>query len=90
MFRVVNGYVCTSSCDVAAAKRGADPKNPRNDPVKAQELAEKRALASGKPADDKTVFKVDPTEAVSFGGRLSGRVPGAPAIAPMGRLDKLA
>ena len=25
MISVVNGYICTSSCDVAAAKQGKDP-----------------------------------------------------------------
>jgi hypothetical protein len=28
MISVVNGYVCTSSCDVAAAKQGRDPNAP--------------------------------------------------------------
>lgn len=90
MFQVVNGYVCTSSCDVAAAKRNADPKNPHNDPVKAQELAEKRALATGKPTEDKNPLKVEATEAVSFGGRLGGRVPVTPSSAPPSLLDKFA
>ena len=28
MITVVNGYVCTSSCEVAAAKQGKDPSAP--------------------------------------------------------------
>jgi hypothetical protein len=28
MISVVNGYICTSSCDVAAAKQGKDPAAP--------------------------------------------------------------
>lgn len=34
MLQVVNGFVCMSGCDVAAARRGADPRNPTKDPVK--------------------------------------------------------
>ena len=28
MISIVNGYICTSSCDVAAAKQGKDPAAP--------------------------------------------------------------
>jgi len=28
MISIVNGYICTSSCDVAAAKHGKDPAAP--------------------------------------------------------------
>lgn len=34
MLQVVNGFICMSGCDVAAARRGADPRNPTQDPVK--------------------------------------------------------
>jgi hypothetical protein len=40
MLQVVNGYICTSGCDVEAARRGADPRNPTRDPVK-QELLDR-------------------------------------------------
>ncbi len=92
MFRIVNGYVCTSGCDVAAAKRNADPRNPRNDPVKAAELAEEKALRSGKPdAKASDIFKVQPTGAVSFGGALDARLnPGREAAGPVQLVNKLA
>lgn len=34
MIQVVNGYLCMTGCDVAAARRGQDPRNPTGDPVK--------------------------------------------------------
>ncbi len=38
MFKVVNGFVCTSGCDEHLAKKNIDPRNPRNDPVKQEQL----------------------------------------------------
>jgi hypothetical protein len=32
MISVVNGYVCSSSCDVEAAKKGKDPSAPPGSP----------------------------------------------------------
>lgn len=98
--QIVNGYVCQTSCDVSAARTGHDPKNPHDDPVKAAQLAEKKALASGKPVADagiagstsgvggQSAFAV---EAVSFGGRLSGLSvarSSAPGVSQL--LDRLA
>jgi hypothetical protein len=62
----VNGYLCTSSCDVAKAKRGVDP-HPKADPREADGKADKSdaiRLASelGDPA-------------VVFGGSLSTLAP---------------
>lgn len=74
--QIVNGYMCATSCDVAAAKTGHDPKNPHDDPVKAAALAEQKALATGKPVD--AVAGVSSAtggfgeEAVRFGGQLAG------------------
>ena len=74
--QIVNGYMCQTSCDVSAARSGHDPKNPHDDPVKAAQLAEQKALASGKvPAG--TTASANATdgfavEAVAFGGRLAG------------------
>ena len=51
MFAVVNGYPCTTSCDVAVARRNIDPRNPRNDPLKAEQLAEADVLKGKTPAD---------------------------------------
>jgi hypothetical protein len=36
--KIVNGYACQTSCDVTAAKRGLDPRNPHDDPVKQAQL----------------------------------------------------
>jgi len=38
VFKVVNGFVCTSGCDEHLAKKNIDPRNPRNDPVKQEQL----------------------------------------------------
>ena len=80
--QIVNGYMCQTSCDVSAAKAGHDPKNPHDDPVKARQLDEQKALASGRPVDGSqsssgasgqvggdSSFAVN---AVSFGGGLAG------------------
>jgi len=73
--KIVNGYVCQSGCEVDLAKKGIDPKNPHNDPVKARELEEQKALAAGRLEDTRagegpeTAFGV---EAVRFGGTLEG------------------
>lgn len=76
--QIVNGYVCQTSCDVSAARAGHDPKNPHDDPVKARQLDEQKALAAGRPAD--ATPETAPTgvdagfavDAVMFGGRLAG------------------
>ena len=80
--QIVNGYVCQTSCDVAAAKKGHDPKNPHDDPVKAAQLAASDPMAGPKPS----------AEAVQFGGALAGLSVGSIAsIASTSRLvDRLA
>lgn len=75
--QIVNGYVCQTSCDVSVARRGHDPKNPHNDPVKAAQLAEQKALATGKVTPETAGAGPSATdgfavEAVAFGGRLAG------------------
>lgn len=100
MIKVVNGFVCSSSCDVALAKKGIDPKNPHNDPVKAAQLKAQKALASGKAPDDGAAPAAvqDGTGSVSpvsFGGALAGlnaRRPAdsGPAPASSAALDLLA
>jgi hypothetical protein len=74
--QIVNGYMCATSCDVAAAKTGHDPKNPHDDPVKAAALAEQKALATGKPVDAvagaSSATAGFGEEAVRFGGQLAG------------------
>ena len=67
--QIVNGYVCATSCDVSVAKRGHDPKNPHDDPVKAAQLA----LAKGQVPKDGLGASTPPdaVRAVQFGGTLS-------------------
>jgi hypothetical protein len=76
--QIVNGYVCQTSCAVTAAKHGHDPKNPHDDPVKAEMLAQAKGVppsgeASGTKASTAPIagFSID---AVSFGGALAGFV----------------
>ena len=59
MISVVNGFLCTCSCDVSKAKRGVDP-HPKTDG--AQNPA-KPETKNGVVADDKG--------AVTFGGSLT-------------------
>jgi hypothetical protein len=60
MISFVNGYLCTSSCDVSKAKRGVDPHPKAGDDPNAANPATKNGLANSN----------DP--AVTFGGSLSG------------------
>ena len=53
MISVVNGYVCTSSCDAAAAKQG---KNPSAPPGSAPGTTSKTASASGYDQQPATVL----------------------------------
>ena len=72
---IVNGFVCTSSCEVAKAKKGEDP-HPLTGAAKI--AAEKEATAN-----DST--KVDPlSTAVVFGSALANlrAVPPVDATAP--------
>lgn len=66
MFSVVNGYPCTSSCDVAVARKNIDPRNPRNDPLKAQQLAEADSLKGKAPRDTARVSGVEELAATSL------------------------
>jgi hypothetical protein len=91
--QIVNGYVCQTGCDVAAAKRGHDPKNPRDDPVKAEMLARAKGLPPPDKTADARTLAADglSTNAVSFGGTLSRVIPSAIAVPVASRLvDRLA
>lgn len=46
--KIVNGFVCQTCCDERVAKRGIDPRNPHEDPVRQQRIDEEDAL-KGKP-----------------------------------------
>ncbi len=50
MISVVNGYVCTSPCEVASAKQGRDPNSPPGSPPGASGKRNKRPSSAGKAA----------------------------------------
>ncbi len=56
MVSVVNGYVCMTGCDAAAARRGTDPRNPTGNPVRQDEL-DRRSPARA----DETTLRQDGT-----------------------------
>lgn len=80
--KVVNGHVCLTGCDEAAARRGADPRNPTKDPAKQALLDEADALKRGEPAE--------PKASVLYGGRVADirgvAAPGEIAARPPGPL----
>jgi hypothetical protein len=70
----VNGFLCTSSCDVSKAKQGVDP-HPKIDELQnsAKADATKNATTTGKDATD--------GGAVILGGSLSATIAAA-AVSP--------
>jgi hypothetical protein len=74
---IVNGYVCTSSCDVAKAKKGEDP----HPLTGAEKIAAEKEEAAKDPAKADALGARDP--AVVFGGALAnlGAVPPVEAAA---------
>jgi len=74
MMKIVNGYVCTSGCDVAVAKKGKDPKNPHDDPVKQAQLGAKNPAKAAKIEARKRLDASLSDDAVSYGGRLAGLI----------------
>ena len=70
----INGFFCSSSCDVAKAKHGVDP-HPKTDEL--QSSAKPDATASGPTADKDTT---EP-DAVILGGSL-GATSAAAAVSP--------
>jgi hypothetical protein len=50
MISIVNGYVCTSSCDAASAKQGKDPNAPPGTPPGQSGKNDKTSGLSGQPA----------------------------------------
>jgi hypothetical protein len=72
---IVNGYVCTSSCDVAKAKKGEDP-HPAEGPGEAPD----------KPGSGGPIGGTRRDEAVVFGGSLADPAnPGA--VKPVASAD---
>jgi len=59
MFSFVNGFLCTSGCDVAKARRGVDP-HPKTDDA--------QNVTKPANADGTTMGR---TDAVTFGGSLA-------------------
>lgn len=50
MITVVNGYVCTSSCDAASARAGKDPNAPPGTPPGQSSKTDKTSGLDGQPA----------------------------------------
>jgi hypothetical protein len=50
MISVVNGYVCTSSCEAASAKQGKDPHAPPGTPPGTSNKTDKSSGLDGQPA----------------------------------------
>ena len=50
MITVVNGYVCTSSCEAASARQGKDPNAPPGAPAGTSSKADKASGFAGQPA----------------------------------------
>ncbi|HEY1310298.1 MAG TPA: hypothetical protein VGF02_05050 [Pseudolabrys sp.] len=50
MITVVNGYVCTSSCDAASARAGKNPNAPPGTPPGQSGKTDKKSGLDGQPA----------------------------------------
>jgi hypothetical protein len=50
MITIVNGYICTTSCDIAAAKQGKDPNAPPGSPPGVSSADAKTSSFAGQPA----------------------------------------
>ena len=73
MIAYVNGYVCTSSCEAAAARAGKDPFAPPGTPPGQSGKTDNADKSSG----------LDGQPATVFGGTLTGLNP-ANAVTPTG------
>ncbi len=93
--RIVNGYLCDCSDDARLAKRGIDPANPQNDPIKQQQLDARRGKIDLNALDETRAGDLDPNrqtgQAVTFGGSLAGetRTGGSGGNAPATLVDRL-
>lgn len=99
MYKIVNGYPCTSGCDVDLARRNVDPRNPHNDPIKEAELQAKdpakalarelrETVAAGSGPQERRGSAYGP--AVLYGGSLSGPPLAASAtVTPGSTVDRL-
>jgi hypothetical protein len=84
---IVNGFVCTSSCDVAKAKKGEDP-HPATGAEKIAKEKEEKASDPLRAGDPAVVFggalarlsataAVQPTDAARATGSIDPRTPGS-------------
>jgi hypothetical protein len=90
MFKVINGFVCTSGCDERLARKNVDPRNPHNDPVKQEQLDQKDPTKAIEKAiedvraqrfDPRRNPAADPDQAVLFGGSLQAENSHVPSTA---------
>jgi len=68
--QIVNGYVCQTCCDVAAAKAGKDPAHPNAPPGQAGKPGNSGAAPNDGPAGA-AQSGVGNRPAVTFGGALT-------------------
>jgi hypothetical protein len=84
MVSVVNGFVCQTGCDEAVARKGRDPRNPKDNPVKAEALAirDGKAVATTAVPGARIVSfgKDDSTVAASTDAKDAPRNLGSPAL----------
>jgi len=73
MFQIVNGYVCQTCCDVAAAKAGKDPAHPNAPPGSTDKSGQ--STRPGQSATSDSPSGTQPSNAgrpaVTFGGALA-------------------
>lgn len=73
--RIVNGYLVDCVDDARLARRGINPANPHNDPVKQKELDLRHGKIDVTALDETKPGDLDPNRragpAVTFGGSLS-------------------
>ena len=66
MISVVNGYVCTSSCEAASAKQGIDPSAPPGTPPGASDkksaFTQSATILDGSLKDLQSANPVSPTD----------------------------
>jgi hypothetical protein len=83
MIAYVNGYVCTTSCEAAAARAGRDPFAPPGTPPGQSGKSDKADKSSGLDSQPATVFggslaNLNPTNTVTPTGDTSA--PSQPSV----------
>jgi hypothetical protein len=94
VMKIVNGFVCNCEKDTRLAKRGINPANPNNDPVKQQQLDAKHGVIPSKSVEEGKPGDFDPNRqasgAVAFGGSLAGETRSGGGAAVKQLIDLLA